>query len=284
MSEFNNLKLKELMKDSSKGMGEFNHKKFFDELSKASLFLPVDIDRESLKLNRANLENGTDDEIQISLSPYLLKQDDGTTVLPLFTDEDESDKLGYNSVSIGTLEIATILVDNKDIYGIVINPTDVDGIGITSKSFLDFVGSTKIQEFSDFVTENSRPLKFESRFYLREEVPLMKQMAKDGIFTSTIPFTASFKDNFDENCKYLNILIFPKGMRFLYVGQAEEFMDSVFPPTLKFKLIEENENIFTWKCISQDLDSVKKRTSKLVYLIAIVILLVIIFVMTQIFL
>ncbi len=284
MDDIDNSKLKELMKDSSRGMSENNQKEFFKELSNASLYLPVDLDQEALNLNQDTLEKGLNGEIPITLSPFLLKQEDGKTILPLFTDKDESDKLEHHIfVSIGTLEIAKLLVDNKDIYGVIINPTDVDGVGISTDSFLGFVGSTKIKGFSDFVVKNSRPLKSESRFYLREVAPLMKQMSKDGIYTSELPFNVSFKDNFDENCKYLNILIFPRGMRFLYVGNIGEFSDSIFPPTLKFKLIEEDGNTFTWKCISQELGPVKKRNNIMFYLIAIVLIVVIIFILIQFF-
>lgn len=252
-----NERLKELMKDSP---GKKNHDEFFQELLNSSLFLPVDIDSESLDFSRKDLGKDVEGDIPVRFAPIIAKQEGGNAILPLFTDSEEGEKFGHSSfISVGCEEVAAILIQTEDVDEVVINPLSKGAVGMTADSFLDLVSATKIREIEDLITKGSRPLKSEARFYLREEVPLMRDLAEDRIFTSKLPFNAYFKDNFDERCSYLNILIVPKGIRFLYVGKTDGYGDSVFPPTIRFKLIGEEGNVFTWKCISQELNVKPKR-------------------------
>lgn len=241
-----NGRLKELMKTPPADMTVTAQDEFVEELLNASLFLPVDIDSDLSDL---------EDEDAIRFSPIVVRQTDGKAILPLFTDGEESEKFDHpNFVSLGCDEIAAILIQSEGVDDVVLNPGSENSVGLTAESFLDLVSATKIQEVVDLVAANSKPLKNETRFYLREEVPLMKKLAEDGVFTSKFPFNASFKDNFQENCDYLNILIVPKGIRFLYVGENGTYGDSIFPPVIRFRLVEENGNIMTWKCISQEMN------------------------------
>lgn len=252
-----NGRLKELMKTPLANMTVTAQDEFVEELLNTSLFLPVDIDSDFSSL---------EDDDTIRFSPIVAKQVDGKGILPLFTDEEESEKFDYpNFVRVGCDEVAAILVQSEGVDDVVLNLGSENAVGLTVESFLDLVSATKIQEVVDLVTLNSKPLKRETRFYLREEVPLMKKLAEDGVFTSKFPFNASFKDNFQENCDYLNILIVPKGIRVLYVGENGTYGDSIFPPVIRFRFVEEDGNVMTWKCVSQEINLPSGRKFKWAY-------------------
>lgn len=249
-------------------MNDNTQYEFLDELLNSSLFLPIDLNSKLIDFKKNELI-----EELFELVPIIIKQND-KSVMPLFTDADANSVLDHdNFVSVGCEEVAVLLSQNDHVDGVVINPKSEISIGIATESFLDIVSASKLKEFEDIVVENSRPLKQETRFYLREEIPLLKKLSKNNIFTTEFLFNASFKDKFDEKSKYLNIFIFPKGTLFFHVGENDSYGDSIFLPKLTFKLIEENENEFTWKCVSQELDIKKRKSFNLFYVIMAIIIL-----------
>ncbi|MDO5849063.1 MAG: SseB family protein [Methanobrevibacter sp.] len=277
-----NSRLKELMERSPNSMDEKGQKEFLAELQKAVFFLPVDIDYEVLDFTAEDLGREPNPEEPISFAPIVATSTDGKSILPLFTDMEEADRFDYsNFISVGCDEIAALLIQTDDDMDVVINPTHENAVGMSRESFLDFVSANKIREIEGMILVNSRPLKEESRFYLREHTPLMRKLSEDGVFTSKLPFNASFRDNFTEDSPYLNILIVPKGVRYLYVGENGTYGDSIFPPVIRFRLVEEDGNVFTWKCISQDLNVPSGRNWKWIWVVMavfIVIALIIIFI------
>ena len=269
----NNDKLKELLKIEPENMTESQENSFIEEILNATFFLPIDVSGEYSGFKQSDIGKEFNPNEPDTFAPIVAKQEDNL-FLPLFTDvESAKDFEQLNLITVNSNEVFAILIQTEGIDAVIINPGSQYSIGMSTTSFLDCVNEVNLEKFEKIVKTESRPLSNETRFYLREPVPLMQSLAEDGIFTSKLPFNANFKDNYSEDHKFLNILIIPKGIRFLHIGSEGGFGDTMFPPVIKFKLLKEEGNTFTWKCIYQQSANLSKR-NRIVYLIIAILIII----------
>lgn len=271
-----NEKLKEMIKINPQNMNKKQEKEFLNELINATLFLPID-----RKTNLSNISDEINPKDLFDFSPIII-ENDKKSLLPLFTDTDSAKNLGeFDFITVNSEDIQAIIVQSGEVEGVVLNPGEEYSIGMDADQFLEIVIENNFAEVKNILNDNAQILKTDSRFYLREEYPLMKEAADNGIFTSNIPFFADFIDKYPNKGKYINILLIPKGTKFLAIGQNDEVNDTLFAPTIKFKLTEQNNNIFTWQCISQDLKYKNKKKRLIILFVAMIILIVVILIFSK---
>ncbi len=274
-----NSKLKAMLKANLNNMSKKQKKEFFDELINAKLLLPITI-KSNFQDNQQKDISDIDLNEPVDITPLIGKLDN-RSFIPLYTDMDSSKKIGNtNFMQVDCEEVAAMIIQTKDIDTVVLNPGEEFSMELSIDSFINFVTKRKFGEIMTFLEDNAQVLNQDSRFYLRENVPLMKDLAEDGIFSSDLPFLVNFIDKSTE-FKYLNIIIVPKGVKFIFLGKnGNSFGDSLFLPTIKFKLISEEDNVLTWKFVSQNLQNNKKFNLKYI-LLALLAIVLVIFILTM---
>ena len=88
MTLLSNFRLKDLMKKETE-MTEEEYDNFLNEFRRSELFIPLQLDLDSIDLNEMELNevNEINQEIEFRLKSYYNK--DGMRTIPLFTDEED---------------------------------------------------------------------------------------------------------------------------------------------------------------------------------------------------
>ena len=245
MSNLDNAKLKELMKIEPESMSKEEYGSFVDEFKKAQLLLPVEI-----------YSKAQSDEINepLSFKPMVIEEN-GCKCIPLFTDNDElkRDKPPVSVIAIFMKDLKDMLEDSPEIDEIMINPSSEYSICIDLDSFFDLF---KVEDNpNNWIFEKARPLNQDVKVYYRENEPLMKKQAIDGIYSSQDPFKASVNMHFNDHIPYLNVLILPKDTKTVYLGgmmDPEMGCDILLAPKTEFEFVsQEDEYTMLWKCVNQ---------------------------------
>lgn len=241
MSNLDNSKLKELMKIEPDSMDKYEYESFVNEFKKSQLLLPVEVS------SKAQIDE------PLSFKPIVLEQNNCKSI-PLFTDNEEFKK-NNSSVSVIAIfmkDLKDMLEDLSEIDGIIINPDSKYTVCIDLDSFLDLFTQNNP---NNWIFEKARPLNQEVKIYYRENEPLMRKQAIDGIYSSQNPFKASVNMHFNSHIPYLNVLILPKDTKTVYLGgmmDPETSCDILLAPGTEFKFIRhEDEHTMVWKCINQ---------------------------------
>ncbi|MDO5849064.1 MAG: SseB family protein [Methanobrevibacter sp.] len=252
-----NEKIKEMMMQNPQDKSEEYQKLFFDEFRKSTLLLPL-----------------SDEENVVGLT----EMNDNSTIVPFFTDEKEMERFidfkKYNVAAIRPEDALPMISEIDDVKEIVIDPGSPHSVSIPIETFMEIPRMEFIHELEEIIENEGMTLPEDTRFYLREKGPMMKEESENGIFTSPVPFQAGFRDNFSPEKDCLNILTIPKGTKFITLGSEAKSGDTIFAPPLRFKLVEEKGNVYTWKYISSDMDE-KGRNYKFIYLIIAIVIIAI---------
>ena len=242
MSNLDNNKLKELMKIEPNSMDKNEYESFVNEFKKSQLLLPVEIS------SKAQIDE------PLSFKPIVIEQNN-CKCIPLFTDNGEFKKNNSSAslIAIFMKDLKDMLEDSSEIDEIIINPDSKYPVCINLDSFFDLFA--KKNNPNNWIFEKARPLNQEVKIYYRENEPLMKKQAINGIYSSQDPFKASVNMHFDSHIPYLNVLILPKNTKTVYLGDMmdpETSCDILLAPETEFKFIrQEDEYTMIWKCVNQ---------------------------------
>lgn len=242
MSTLDNVKLKKLMKIEPEYMSKQEYGSFVEEFKDSQLLLPVKI-----------YSNNNINE-PLSFKPIIIEEN-GCKCIPLFTDNDELKKDNHSgsTIAIFMKDLKDMLEDSFEIDEIIINPSSDYTICIDLDSFFNIFEVKN--DSNNWIFDKARPLNQEVKVYYREEEPLMKKQAVDGIYSSSNPFKASVNMYFNEHIPYLNILMLPKNTKIVYLGgmiDPETRCDILLAPETEFEFIsQEDEHTMIWKCINQ---------------------------------
>ncbi|MDO5849062.1 MAG: SseB family protein [Methanobrevibacter sp.] len=255
-----NSRLEDLMAIDPGEMSEDVQKEFFNELKASRLFLPVNFI--SNPINPEELEEWETLELSepLRFEPVLLKINE-KFVLPLFTNEEALEQMGrVNVINYAATDIAELLLNLENVSEVLINPNTDSSIGMARESFVMQCLADEISGMIDIASDLNEfavPLEQNTKFYLRSETPFMADEAEEDVFTASEPFFVSSLDVFHPEYEYLNVLVVPKGMMFLYLGNIvdnlEENHDVVLAPVIRFHLEESENDTFIWKAIEQEL-------------------------------
>ena len=163
-----NYKLKELLKKETE-MNEEEYKNFLNELRKSELFIPIQVELDSIDLNEMELNevNPINQEINFRLKTYISK--DGKCTIPLFTDEEEIEKLKLTT-TVGSLfmrDLAESIMDIRESFDrIIINPKSENSFRISIDEFLDLFDEKR--EFEDLLDEIENDEEFQE--FLKKEL------------------------------------------------------------------------------------------------------------------
>ena len=242
MTNLDNIKLKELMKIEPESMSKQEYESFVEEFKKSQLLLPVEI------------YSNNDVNEPLSFKPVTIEEN-GCKCIPLFTDNEELKK--------GNPPVSTIAIFMKDLKDMLENAFEIDEIMINLSS--EYTMCIDLNSFFDlfevkndpnnWIFDKARPLNQEVKVYYREEKPLMKKQAVDGIYSSKDPFKARVNMYFDDHIPYLNVLILPKNTKTVYLGgmiDPETSCDILLAPETEFEFVsQEDEHTMLWKCVNQ---------------------------------
>ena len=161
MSLLSNFRLKELMKKETE-MSEEEYNNFLNEFRRSELFLPLQVELDSIDLNEMELNevNEINQELEFRLKAYINK--DGKRTIPLFTDEEDirSIKLNTTVGSIFMRDLFKTITPIKDSFDqIVINPKNENSFKISIDEFLGLFGEEK--EFEDLMKEIENDKEFQ---------------------------------------------------------------------------------------------------------------------------
>ncbi|MBP5699888.1 MAG: SseB family protein [Methanobrevibacter sp.] len=124
-----NPELKEIMKTAPENMSEEQLESFVDSFIEATFIIPAELNSDS-----EALEGKTDEEIaldeDIDLEIMKLEDEDGEVLFPIYTDDDELEKLAAEEdfdiygLVISAEDLATLLYETEEdeFDGVVINP------------------------------------------------------------------------------------------------------------------------------------------------------------------
>ncbi len=169
MSILSNYKLKELMKKETE-MTKEEYEIFLNEFRKSELFIPIQVELDSLDLNEleVNKINKVNQEINFRLKSYLSK--DNKRTIPLFTDEKEIEKLELNT-TVGSLfmrDLYESIIPIKDSFDqIVIDPKSENRFKISVDEFLNLFDEKK--EFEDLMKEIENDEEFKEMLKREQE-------------------------------------------------------------------------------------------------------------------
>lgn len=250
-----NGKLKEIM-----AMESVDDDEFLEEFKRSMLIVPLTDDFDIVPLKSNN-----------------------SVIAPFFTDEDElaliPELKNFKTAAMLPIHAQELIIKRGDVDEVVIDPKSPHSIGMTFDTFTDIFRKETLEGIEEIIRTHGSRLKEDTRFYLREREPFMKNDAENGIFTSDIPFLASYADDGDENRKCLNILNVSRGTTFLRISDDGLANDTIFEAPIRFKLIEENGNIFTWQSISDDAKYKEKHIVLIHLLVAIFIIALVLFIL-----
>ena len=124
-----NPELKEIMKTAPENMSEEQLESFVDSFIEATFIIPAELNSDA-----EALEGKTDEEIaldeEIDLEIMRLEDEDGNVLFPIYTDDDELEKLAAEEdfdiygLVISAEDLATLLYETEEdeFDGVVINP------------------------------------------------------------------------------------------------------------------------------------------------------------------
>ena len=124
-----NPELKEIMKTAPENMSEEQLESFVDSFIEATFIIPAELNSDV-----EALEGKTDEEIaldeEIDLEIMRLEDEDGNVLFPIYTDDDELEKLAAEEdfdiygLVISAEDLATLLYETEEdeFDGVVINP------------------------------------------------------------------------------------------------------------------------------------------------------------------
>lgn len=263
MDLVDNSEIEELIISYKEEITPEKEKKIKEMLKESHLLLPVEFSDNLYE----SVENTSPGEIftpdQVGFDIKYLTGDDGKAI-PLFTSEEMMKLANFESSTIAfhMSDLLHMFNQATDRYDIVfINPFTDFELGMTLWKFLDTFNEGPSEEFMQ-LTEKileglkkfSIELKKDTVFYTRIDRDVFKEFAVDGIYVPNIPLNVNSKKDFDENLKYLYIIIMPKTSKILYMGDMgiENMLDVFIAPESEFKFIEDlDEHISVWKCINQ---------------------------------
>ena len=124
-----NPELKEIMKTAPENMSEEQLESFVDSFIEATFIIPAELNSDA-----EALEGKTDEEIaldeEIDLEIMRLEDEDGNVLFPIYTDDDELEKLAAEEdfdiygLVISAEDLGTLLYETEEdeFDGVVINP------------------------------------------------------------------------------------------------------------------------------------------------------------------
>ena len=148
-----NYRLEELLKKESE-MTDEEYGLFLNEFRKSELFIPIQVDLDSLDLKDVQLNeiNHINQEINFRLKSYESK--DKKRTIPLFTDEHEIEMLKLNT-TVGSLfmrDLCESIMPIRDSFDqIIINSKSEKSFKISVDEFLDLFDEDR--EFEDLMKE-----------------------------------------------------------------------------------------------------------------------------------
>ena len=238
-------------------------REFFKIFKKSQLLMPViygDNVVESIKNSKpgetAQIKGGLGFDIN-----YLTDKN-GEKAVPLFTSSQIMQSAGITSSAIAIFmsDLADMLRQTHGKYrDISLNPFTDYSLEFPVTAFISLFED--VSDFEETLTgvlkllyEHSSELEEDIVLFLRSDENFMVEDAVDEVFIPQIPFNASIREDFNENMKYLNILLMDKGKRILHLGNAfgEDHYDTVIAPGSEFHLIEKVDEVTSvWKCENQ---------------------------------
>ena len=153
MSLLSNHKLKKMMKKETE-MTEEERKLFLNELRKSELFIPIQVQLDSIDLKQMEMNeiNQVNQEIDFRFKSYTDR--DGKRTIPIFTDIESISKTKLNS-TVGSLfmrDLSESIIPIRDSFDqIIINPKSENSFRISIDEFLDLFDEEK--EFEDLMEE-----------------------------------------------------------------------------------------------------------------------------------
>ena len=259
MDLVDNSRLEELMK------GDLNiemQREFFEILKESQLFMPVTYSVNMFEgIENAKVGDVIEPEGQVGFDINFLTDSQGNKAVPLFTSSEIMESAGVKSSAIAIFmsDLAEMLKQTDRYSAIVVNPFTELEISMHIGAFLNmFEERVKmfetLNQILKILKEKSVELEDDTVFFVRDSEPFMKNDAVDGIFKPNIPFNVSIRRDFHDELKYLNILLMPKGKKFVYIGGVvdEDHYDSIIAPETEFKFVEDiDEFTSVWKCGAQ---------------------------------
>lgn len=239
MGNLDNNKLKELMKIEPEAMDKNEYESFVNEFKNSQLLLPVEI-QANASVNEP-----------LSFKPIVIEENN-CKCIPLFTDNDElkKDNPPVSVIAIFMKDLKDMLEDASEIDEIMINPSSKYTVCIDLDSFFDL-----FKQDNNWIFEKARPLNQDVKVYYRENEPLMKKQAVNGIYSSSNPVKASVNMHFNDHIPYLNVLMLPKNTKTVYLGgmmDPETSCDILLAPETEFEFVsQEDEHTMLWRCINQ---------------------------------
>ena len=262
-ASIDNSRLEELLK------GEITPEKqheFLEVFKTSQLFLPIVISE--------NLFNGIEDakpgdiiepEGQVGFDINYLSYGDDEKAVAVFTSSElmESSGLLSSSIAIFMSDLAEMMGQTDKYSLLAINPfTDVSA-EMPMEAFIDLFEEITEEDEMFFemmdtifdVLENKyMELEEDTVFFVRDDENFMKDEAVDGVFIPEMPFNASTREDYNDEAKYLNILIMPKTTKIVYTGNVvdEEVYDTLIAPGSESHFVEDiDEYTSVWKCEAQ---------------------------------
>ncbi len=258
-SVVDNSKLEELMKQD---LTPEMQSGFFEILKESQLFMPV-VYSENIFEGIENMEEGDvfQPKEQVGFNINYLTDKDGNRILPLFTSSEIMESIGLES-SVYVLymsDLAEMLKQTDNYAFISINPLTSFDINMSVEAFLNlFMEENEyikiLKDMLKLLKDASVELEENYNFFLRTDDDFMKENAVDGVFTPAIPFNISTREDFNDDLKYLNVLILPEGAKILFLGDIveENQFDTVIAPGTEFKFVEDlNDFTRVWVCGAQ---------------------------------
>ena len=256
-----NSKLEELMKqDITPEM----QKEFFEILKDSQLFLPVTFNEGMLKgIENAQVGDVIESDEKTGFNINYLTDSDGAKAIPLFTSSDVMESVGLTSslYAIYMSDLADILKQTDKYSVIAVNPFTDHDINIPVESFINLFNPQPQQEVIDSINavlkmldENSIELDDEYGFYLRSDEDIMKNHAVDGVYVPNIPLSVNSKSEFEDDQKYMDIIMMPKGSKILFFGteMGKTQYNTIIAPGSEFHHVEDvDEFTSVWKCVAQ---------------------------------
>ena len=256
-----NSRLEELMREEITPEMQME---FLEILKDSKLFLPVDFGPDAY-VDIEGKKPGDVIDGPSGFSIQFLTDEDGNNAVPLFTSEEMMEKVGiHTSVMVMYMSDLAGMLEQTDKYSIIaINPFTEHDLNMPIEAFLALFEeiSPEEEEFLETLTtildvlkNKSVELEDDLVLFVRDEVNFMKEDAVDGVFIPEIPFNVSTREDFLSEFKYLNVLIMPKGKKFVYTGHVvgEDSYDAIIAPGTEFHF-EKDIDEFTsvWKCGAQ---------------------------------
>lgn len=158
-------------------------------------------------------------------------------------------------------DLYEILKKNNEYSTVAVNPYTGNDINIPVESFLNLFETSAPQEVIDSINtllkmldENSIELDEEYGFYLHGDEDIMKNHAVDGVYTPNVPLSVNSKSEFEDDLKYLDIILMPKGSKILFFGSemGKTQYNTIITPKSEFHYVKDiDEYTSLWKCVSQ---------------------------------